>query len=163
MLTPSLGDKLFTNMSTKTKKFTGANTDELTLKRGVYWIGDPGYVVPKSDWSDFIHASSNVLNYGRRQVFYCGTAYGDGSYPLFANGTRVADLPVDSGTLSIIPLALLREWKSSVEGGHIIATTQPYKVSATNGGFEFGIYEVVTDGSRDEETCDCNCPHCDRH
>lgn len=113
-----------------------------------FWIGDPCYVVPDTHWGPLC---DNWQSYEKEHednpdntplprsyvaevqdeetgyVFYCwSTAYGDGSYKLFVNEKEVASLPVDAGTLSAIPVGLIKHWKdtgqiSDYEGlGHVV-------------------------------------------
>lgn len=109
-----------------------SNTDNININDpdGV-WIGDPCYVIPGDQWdvwcdSNFAHERANpdlprcyiaeCEHYGYK--FYTwSTAYGDGCYPLFVNDNIVANLGVDAGTLSAIPMSLIKHWHQTGEIG----------------------------------------------
>lgn len=101
-----------------------------------FWFGDPCYVVPDSHWGPFCdnwqaydkkhqddadfkhHYVARVEHEPTGYVFYSwSTAYGDGTYRLFVDGNEVNKLPVDAGTLSAIPMGLIRHWKETGELG----------------------------------------------
>lgn len=103
--------------------------DSIINATGDFWIGDPCYVVPDDYWiplcdnwqaydkkhqddPDFKHHYVGVVEDEPSGIcFYLwSTAYGDGQYRLFVDGVEVASLPVDAGTLSAIPVALIKEW-----------------------------------------------------
>lgn len=95
-----------------------------------FWFGDPCYVVPDELWLPFCDAwqaydkrHQNDEDFKHHYVaethdeetgvgFYSwSTAYGDGTYVLSVNNERVASLPVDAGTLSAIPMKLIKHWE----------------------------------------------------
>lgn len=142
-----------------------AATDEtFTLNAGDYWIGDPCYVFPSERWLDFCAlCDSNFLEDFGIKFFVCGTAYGDGFYSLKKKGIEVGGCGVDSGMLAIIPVALLKRWKSKKGytgkqdnfGGVFVTLEKDSEIEFNgNGNFEFGDFKMVTDDSDsdDDET-----------
>lgn len=130
-----------------------------TLKRGRYWICDPGYAVPDEEWSAVVaqfDAPSGPLRVGDDEFFAWSTAYGDGFYPV--TGPKCGDVAVDSGTLSVIPVALVRKWGTEAqmkdyEKRRLAMTVwipQACEIKATNGDAEFGEYLVDTSGVLDD-------------
>ena len=110
-----------------------------------HWVGDPCYVVPEEYWDSLCanwqaydkkhqddedykhHYVAEVQDEEAGQCFHLwSTAYGDGCYPLFVNDNKVADLGVDAGTLSVIPMSLIEHWnKKGLIGnyqdmGHVV-------------------------------------------
>jgi hypothetical protein len=115
-----------------------------------FWFGDPCYVVPDELWIPFCDAwqayekehdanpdntplpHSYIANVHDEETgvgFYSwNTAYGDGTYKLFVNDKEVASLGVDAGTLSAIPMKLIKHWKQQgrigeySDLGHVVST-----------------------------------------
>jgi hypothetical protein len=96
------------------------------------WVGDPCYVVPDECWGELCnnwsayddkheHDPEHTHHYVAQaqdkltgEKFHLwNTAHGDGSYPLMVNDVKVADLSVDAGTLSVIPMTLIEHWNST--------------------------------------------------
>lgn len=143
-----------------------------------FWIGDPCYVVPDSNWPHLCH---NWSAYEKEQeelgnelpkcyvaevqheptgyVFYCwSTAYGDGSYKLFVDDKEVAILGVDAGTLSAIPVGLIDYWKRNGEIsdyedlGHVVDSENLYGELICDGGDAFwGRMRLPTGWSEDHD------------
>tara|TARA_B110000495_G_C22988498_1_gene581830 strand:+ start:394 stop:915 length:522 start_codon:yes stop_codon:yes gene_type:complete len=105
-------------------KLEDNNIDFSDHEDGV-WFGDPCYVVPEDQWASFCNAmfdyekKADVGNYYIGEVhdeatgigWYCwSTAYGDGCYSLEVDGNTVAELGVDAGLLSAIPMTLVNKW-----------------------------------------------------
>jgi len=95
------------------------------IPEGEYYFGDPCYVVPRDKWSELISLiySDGVADFNDKEnmravevdddKFYMfGTLYGDGEYPLYSTDSETVFLPVDSGTLSIIPMNLIKKWQA---------------------------------------------------
>jgi hypothetical protein len=112
-----------------------------TLKPGLYFIGDPCYVINES-WTEFIDKvkENTITEFRGYEVFYGGTAWGDGTY-LDNNGN---EYPVDSGCLGIIPVDLI-ELDSSQELGQIVNFDDEFDVDNDGGIFTFGHIFINTD------------------
>lgn len=84
-------------------------TVSYVAEAGLYYIGDPCYVVRDEDWAKLL---DQVNYFDDDEQFYKGykimcksTAYGDGMYDAKTDrGELVGRLPVDSGTIGIMPL-----------------------------------------------------------
>lgn len=144
------------------------------LTPGKYWIGDPCYVYPNTEWQDFCNnlfdkergkkcVDGIEMDYKDVSFLVIGTAYGDGNYSLTQKDVEIASLGVDAGLLSIIPLHLVESWKGIkgewgndhtdlLEIGHVIELTTEVSFVAHGGNFCFGDFEVITaDIEEDEE------------
>ncbi len=103
------------------------------------WFGDPCYVVPDHLWDTwcdkYINYEKHTPDLPRCYIAECrseghtfytwSTAYGDGCYPLMIDADQVAKLGVDAGTLSVIPMSLIKRWHGEVpadvnELGHVV-------------------------------------------
>ena len=142
-----------------------------------FWVGDPCYVVPEeywdslcNNWSAYDKKHQNDEDYKPHyvaevqdeQVGQCfhlwSTAYGDGTYPLFVNDNKVADLGVDAGTLSVIPMSLIEHWnKQGLIGdyqdmGHVVeAEHLRGELICEGGDFTWGALGLPTGHMEDED------------
>lgn len=116
---------------------------------GVYYIGDPCYVIPDEEWDEYIEVSDAESN---ETAFFHGeptwshyTAHGDGEYH---NSSRSMALPVDSGTIGVVPQALWAKnlTDDEIEGlGHIYTAKSGFKAHYNNGVFTIGRFKINTD------------------
>lgn len=160
-------------------------TDNVIMKDpdGI-WFGDPCYMVPDDLWDAWCNKCSSYeeqnpdlprcyvaecRSYSERHTFYTwSTAYGDGSYSLFVDGVRVASLGVDAGTLSAIPMSLIKKWHHGVPAdlnlGHVVKDTHVGgEMIMDQGDLHWGDINLPTGGNceedeeeydpYDEETC----------
>lgn len=128
------------------------------------WFGDPCYVVPKNQWGHFCdlmtkyekdhelerHYIGEVTDEATGLNWYCwSTAYGDGSYSLQVNGNNVASLGVDAGTLSAIPMRLIKHWQQTgdisdyVDLGHVLDSDICVGQLDTDGGDMYFGYNIT--------------------
>tara|TARA_B100001093_G_C26516327_1_gene879783 strand:- start:16 stop:543 length:528 start_codon:yes stop_codon:yes gene_type:complete len=147
------------------------------------WIGDPCYVFPEdkwSDWCDKLFAWEKETFGKDRREHYVGetvhsalgykwyswsTAFGDGTYPLIINDETVAELGVDAGTLSIIPMGLIKHWNKSgeigdyQEMGHVVTDVNQLKGELTTeaGDMFWGIGTRLPTGVQEEEEEEDDC------
>jgi len=146
--------------------------EDLVLAAGKYWVGDPCYVFPNDNWSDFCNVMmgghGNVYVENGIKFFVAGTAHGDGEYELRLNGDTIGQCPVDAGMLSVVPAALLKRWKSEKNrtvlkdfGGVWIELTALAGISQSGGDISFGNYTLNTSGNDEEDEDECR--HCGRH
>lgn len=154
------------------------HTDNVHMKdpEGI-WFGDPCYVVPDTLWDRWCELSSSYDKQNpdlprcyvaecrsERDTFYTwSTAYGDGCYGLFVNNEQVAKLGVDAGTLSAIPMSLIRRWHDGspdnpwVTGhvdqlGHVIEDKHVGgEIVMDQGDLMWGAVSLPTGGVDDEE------------
>lgn len=87
----------------------------IKTKKGLF-IGDPCYVIPDEQWSDYVDAYLEARDKGHAHFNFNGvnvggtnTAYGDGFY----DDDEGNSYPVDAGLIGVTPLELL----SKVSGG----------------------------------------------
>ncbi len=133
---------------------------------GSYIAVDPCYVFPEDKWDDFCEALSGdndtiaddgaIMEYDGYKFFVMQTAYGDGCYPLKCFGTTVAELGVDAGLLSLIPLEAAHEWHKSPNKlpklGQEVQITEDFTVKTLGrGNWAFDDYSVYTDYDETEE------------
>lgn len=147
------------------------------------WIGDPCYVYPEEDWTTWCDATfdweKNAFGPDLKQkehyigkttectgeIWYSwSTAFGDGVYPLLIDGKQVARLGVDAGTLSVIPMSLIKRWAyCGIIGqyrthGHVVTDTHQLKdvLGVDEGDMHWGSFmQLPTGGMEDEEEDDC--------
>jgi hypothetical protein len=142
-----------------------------------HWVGDPCYVVPDQYWDALCnnwaaydkkhrddadykpHYVAEVQVEDAGQCFHLwSTAYGDGCYPLFVNDNKVADLGVDAGTLSVIPMSLIEHWQKQgllgeyLSCGHVVkAEHLRGELICEGGDFFWGDLRLPTGYSVDED------------
>jgi hypothetical protein len=145
------------------------------LPKGRYYVGEPCYVVPDNLWSQvcdlFIYdkierkagdfqtsypapdsRDGQIIKYKDIPFFVCGTAYGDGCYPVKQNGKTLAHLGVDAGLLSIIPSELVKQWGKQADAerlGFSVNISHDFSIKAEGGNFKFAGYSVETGDEND--------------
>ena len=109
-------------------KFSAREQIDAQVPAGQYYLGDPCYVVPNDDWTDFCqiiqdqityidkscndHSSLQAIYYQDTKIIFWCTAYGDGKYPVY--GEQNGFCSVDAGLLSLIPVNQVLTWKNSI-------------------------------------------------
>lgn len=102
------------------------------LPPGDYYIGDPCYVIPRSEWTEALDATRYFNLFPTRQAMNDGspynpremmhgvfcrgpwkfavssTEYGDGCYPCEFDGQTVGRCGVDAGMVAAVPVELVR-------------------------------------------------------
>jgi len=142
-----------------------------------HWVGDPCYVVPDEYWDSLCnnwsaydkkhrddadykhHYVAEVQDESAGLCFHLwSTAYGDGCYPLSINGDKVADLGVDAGTLSVIPMSLIEHWQKQgllgeyLSHGHVVAAEHLHgELCCDEGDFTWGALSLPTGYNADED------------
>jgi hypothetical protein len=134
------------------------------LAAGLYWVGDPCYVVPDQHWLPWLEdawegADGNrvVIMDGRvegRRIVASGTAHGDGSY--FDQFGR--EYPVDAGLIGAVHAAFWPEHaakKAEHLGMHLVEFDRPFTVSFDEDGtIHVGHLRIPTDWDpQDGEVC----------
>ena len=84
--------------------------------------------MPNELWDSFCGFDSKnqvKVNYKNLpcDFFVWSTAYGDGCFDLKKNGDVVAELGVDAGMLSMIPMRLINKWR--IESGEKLGDIEP--------------------------------------
>ena len=82
---------------------------------GTYWLGDPCYVFDDEQWDDLIDNNFDSpihilfdkdpdnFTLNQHQILMFRTSHGDGVYV----DAGVGEYPVDSGTIGLVPIALV--------------------------------------------------------
>jgi hypothetical protein len=139
------------------------------MKKGIYFCGDPCYVIKDSKWGKFCDLSwkhdNEEFEFEGYTVFASGTKYGDDVY----TGSDDNGYAVDSGTLGCIPIELCKakgldfsnpqcvKYKHSGSVlGYIYDFEEDFECSEVGGKFEFGDKLSIDTDPPDDE-CDCNC------
>jgi len=128
------------------------------MKKGKYYVGDPCYIFKESwdkvlDETDFFQPSNKITIFGM-ECAGGNTAHGDGSY----YDEQGREYYVDSGSLAIIPVALLdvdkvykEEEFASLKGMHLIEFEEDFEVNVNNGIYTFGNVLIDTLGEEMED------------
>ena len=123
---------------------------------GRYWFGDPCYALgaDKSLWREWVAASAEAshdfqepvsgASYRGFPVVAASTLYGDGTY----SGSDGFSYPVDSGSLGVVPAALLEELQVEPNKSDTLGTWVDLQekdlLSEENGVIRFGDILVST-------------------
>ena len=115
----------------------------VALPPGRYWIGDPCYVIPKSEWSSFLAAidrDTAIATIGQHQAAVFRTHYGDGSF----TGDNDVRYGVDSGNIAAVPMELVQQRDPPT--GSVIDTPGPLICDADHktGEIRFGSLTIFT-------------------
>jgi len=124
-----------------------------TMPAGTYFIGDPCYVIPDDEWSDFVgpycvdyRDGDGLQIYKGMKVFAASTSCGDGCY----RDNRGNSYGVDSGMLGIVPVELcdpneLDKVMSRKDLGAIMKYDRDFEVSCSpDAVFTFGHIVIET-------------------
>jgi len=91
------------------------------------------------------------------------TSFGDGTYPLLHQGSKVAELGVDAGCLSVIPMSVIKGWGTEASArqlGCIVDDHRRSHISVEGGDMFWGDYSLHTgyESQEDEqdEWMECN-------
>ena len=115
------------------------------------YIGDPCYVFTHVQWREIkesIHPVSGKADYtkaklGDHFLFIRPTRHGDGVFPI--KELPESELGVDSGSLSCIPVKLIRDTMPQIALKlGVIVDVDINKCTETNGLFQFDKYTVST-------------------
>lgn len=116
----------------------------MKLEKGIYYIGDPGYIFGESwnevlNQTDFFDSDDIQTLFGER----CFAASSGGDGCLFDNKGR--KYSVDSGTIGVMPISLIDIDKKVTlekvelsEGMHIVEFTEDFEIKSYYGSFTFG-------------------------
>lgn len=144
---------------------THGKTISESFQPGTYYIGDPCYPFPHDNtnlWDSWCKILMNggdrvadwrkVFEFRGHKVATDSTAEGDGVYcDQFGH-----DYPVDSGSLGILPIDLIRPFskytdESLMDLGNIVTFDEPFVVTLDHGIFHFGHITIDTVPRRDDE------------
>ena len=152
------------------------------LPPGLYYVGDPCYVMQPDEWANILQATgffnlyedeeSDHLNpkhlqhgvFSRNGTLFAvsSTAYGDGEYPCMdPEGRIVGSCAVDAGLIAAIPLEMIdlaaveSQYTKGIAGlGVVVRMTEEFGIEYFEGHIHFGDYSVITDGCGIEDEMD---------
>ena len=121
-----------------------SKSEVVTLPKGKYFIGDPGYAVTEN-WDEFCDKSfekETMSEYKDTPMFCHSTAYGDGVY----RGSNKFKYGVDAGIIGAVPMSLVTETdgKELKRLGTITNFPKAFEVYFDNGVFYIGHIEIDT-------------------
>lgn len=125
-----------------------------TFKSGVYYIGDPCYVLGENhdSWVELLEKTNYLgdgdFEYKGYPCHASGTAYGDGEY----SDNTGQKYSVDAGLLSIIPISALTKsiLKKARKFGNVVEFNNNFEVDSSGGIFYFGHITIDTRYEGDE-------------
>ncbi len=129
---------------------TKMTTVSMVVPKGVYYLGDPCYMVPDELWmplledSDYFDQPSGVVN--GHTVYAFHTLYGDGEYKdQYGNS-----YPVDAGLIGLVPIELPDAATKAQHDGasQLVTFSNPTVCICDEGLLKFGHILIDT---RDEE------------
>ena len=124
----------------------------MLFKAGIYYIGDPCYVITDDDeWIEILEATKFFNGHTTAQwegewkghkMFVASTAYGDGEY----RDSEGRTYGVDAGVIGIVPDEYITDY-CSVWGGNMIEFKNDFDVFMSDDGvFVFGHIIIDTKG-----------------
>jgi hypothetical protein len=134
------------------------------FESGVYYIGDPCYVVRDEDWIPLLeridYFDADEQTYMGATILGKGTAEGDGQYDCKTrHGDIIGSLPVDAGLIGILPIDVCCETPQDIarKGLGVVVTFQDNfwvdvpAGDSRDGVFHFGHLTVDTNYEEVEE------------
>lgn len=136
-------------------------TRKHTLPAGIYFIGDPCYLIPHEDWDKIGEATNwfgsdsrktqppvdwddGLYHWNGKLCFASHTQYGDGCY---YNGRHTREFWVDSGTIGVTPFDGNPPKSGGLGfymGGMVESYLKPFEVWEENGVFHIGRMKIDT-------------------
>jgi hypothetical protein len=89
-----------------------------------------------------------------KTILMFGTAYGDGSYPVYQSGIMIGEFGVDSGKVAVIPKELIPKNNNHTGVEVTLDGTLDGLVGISAGNAIIGDVQIVTDHSDDEDEDD---------
>ena len=134
---------------------------------GKVYVGDPCYVFPGEDYSlwdkacDAMFDVNNefndrdnlrVMEINGIKSYWFGTNSGDGCYPLKKNNRQIAELGVDAGMLSFIPLEIVEILNNGAKDpgrsldslGKVVEIEDNYNYKLYDGDITVGPFSIQT-------------------
>ena len=115
----------------------------IEMPAGLYIIGDPCYSLSHDDCDAFYDAGGDVIQHSFGDHVACAfrTAFGDGGY----DDNKGRKYGVDSGTIGLVPLALLKIDRPGAQWTHPVRFTKPTRCSrSATGTLRFGSITIRT-------------------
>jgi hypothetical protein len=132
---------------------------------GTYWVCDPCFAWPESVCEEFLrpvweqvkNGLPQVIDVDGGKIFMWFASSGDGVYPMY--GPKEGAILVDSGTIAIIPVALIRKWRTkqkllAMEKDDVaisLKMNEAFEIVHEDGNAFFGEYCVDTSRSLMED------------
>lgn len=130
---------------------------------GTYWVGDPCYSIPDSDWMGWLKGANGTTiltaTYRGKLAVGVDTAYGDGVY-YDQNGRSYA---VDSGMIGLVETSwaldsmdLFNKTYLTEEEGtrYKLVLDEPTTVTYDEGRIIIGDLVINTNGDEEEDVCE---------
>lgn len=122
---------------------------QVLLPAGEYFLGDPCYTISTDIWSDWLNDARNLDPNtlvarvdGGSQAMAFSTRYGDGVYALVKDNQIVAELPVDSGLIGLVPVSVADTSGEALV--HRVTFALPVMCSEVYGVMTFNHYTIDT-------------------
>ena len=112
------------------------------------------YTSNEYDFDDKNHIRVVDTHPDNPKFYMWSTNYGDGCYPLLHKGTKVAELGVDAGCLSVVPWSLIKLWgkeASADQLGHVVTDFNNAYLKVEDGDMFWGDYSLHTGFESQEE------------
>lgn len=145
--------------------------NNVIVQPGIYYLGDPCYVVEGKEWDDLLEScgtfQNQIGNIKGYQVAAQQTAHGDGEYgystvtdknilidpkTIRLNATNATKISVDSGLIALVPFELIdpvaiQAWVDADQGdiGCWVEIKEPTNFSYNTGTIELGPIYIDTD------------------
>ena len=121
---------------------------ETWLPKGEYYFGDPCYAMNDADWTTVCEVMARIpdiggpVRVGESVVCIFSTAHGDGVYQ--SRGAGSYEIGVDSGTIGIVPWALVNADSEHLSLGHKVTFDRDVYCKSDGKMLTFGKYTVDT-------------------
>ena len=105
------------------------------------------YTSNELDFDDKNHIRVVNTHIDTPDFYMWSTSFGDGTYPLLHQGSKVAELGVDAGCLSIVPWSLIESWGKTSEAnrlGHVAVDFRRARITVEDGDMFWGDYSLYT-------------------
>ena len=123
------------------------------------------YTSNEYDFDDKNHIRVVDTHINQPNFYMWSTSYGDGTYPLLHKGTKVAELGVDAGCLSMVPWSLIKSWGKEADAerlGHVVTDFSDAYLQVEDGDMFWGDYSLHTGyESQEDEEDEWGNPLCD--
>lgn len=112
------------------------------LPDGIYFVGDPMYVLDKDKWHDKVYLTESIYEPELR-FWHHKTEWGDGVY-YDQNDNRY---PVDSASIGVVPIEIWRDTSENITPerlGVVRVFPTEFICEYDNGVFKIGVVEIDT-------------------
>lgn len=103
-----------------------------------------------------VDIKTSLVGYSGK-FYMWSTNYGDGSYPLTYRHEKIAELGVDAGCLSLIPMSVINDWGKTAEAltlGKVVDVFRDADLVIEDGDMYWGDYNILTGYESQEDDWD---------